>query len=322
MHSGLISHIIDGLVVFGSNVLLPFMGFMFITAIAARTLLYYTVKREEWFVNEFEKRMVHYLEHEKPSGPLSFYGVLKRLLEKTFYELFEQRGLMRRSRVDNILSPSDRIFLIQQGSAYLVRDSLKRAGQIKRTDEGFEELGDMAGDVLGKNPAFSRVLGLLPVGTVNDFVSQLPGLFVVGGIFGTFLGIMRALPELGGMDLNDPVGTKTVMDQFLMEVAFSMSTSVMGIFFSICSQSYNAFLNPERKFAEVVDKYHHVLTHLWRRTDTNEIPSMNTPFDEHKDPQVALAEISVQKELAAADGKKKNGHHGGGQQPPAMGKAA
>ena len=53
------------------------------------------------------------------------------------------------------------------------------------------------------NPCFRKVFGYIPISVSNDFLAVLPGLFIVGGIFGTFLGIMKALPELGGMEVSD-----------------------------------------------------------------------------------------------------------------------
>lgn len=302
-HASWITGLIDGLVVFGSNYLLPSVILLFFTAATARILIYYTVKRESWFVQEFEKRMLRAIDFSKVNKPLSFYVVLKRLLEKTFYEVFEQRSVMKREYIDHILTPGDRIFLVQQGCAYLVRDTLKRTALLKKDDNGFKELEEVSRGVLQNNVCFSKLFGIFSVSTLNSFISQLAGLFVVFGIFGTFLGIMRALPELSGMDINDAVGSKAVMEGFLAEVAFSMSASVIGILCSVLLQTINAFFNPEDVFMNVVDKYHDALIYLWRRCDTNEVPNGLPSFDEHKDPMDALAELSLQKELAAADQK-------------------
>jgi len=303
-HQAWITSLIDGLVVFGSNYLLPLVIGLFFVAAATRILIYYTVKREYWFVTEFEKRMLRAIDFSKTSGNLSFYVVVKRLLEKTFYEVFEQRSVMKREYIDHILSPSDRIFLVQQGCAYLVRDTVKRTALLKKNDEGLKELEEVSRGVLQNNVCFSKLFGIFSVTTLNSFISQLAGLFVVFGIFGTFLGIMRALPELSGMDINDAVGSKAVMEGFLAEVAFSMSASVIGILCSVLLQTINAFFNPEEVFYDVVDKYHDALVYLWRRCETNEVPSGLPKFDEHKDPMDALAELSLQKELSAADQKE------------------
>lgn len=323
--NSMLNSTVDLTVTFFTDWLMPLMFVAFLAGMAARTLVWYTVKREEWFVFEFEKRLTRFLEHDEAStrDPLSFYVALKRNLERTFYELFEVRSVMRRRRVDHVTEPADRIFLIQEGCAYLVRDTLKAARGLKKTAEEEEkrEMSGIAGYVMGNNAAFSRVLGLAPVAPVNDFLNQLPGLFIVGGIFGTFLGIMKGLPALSGMDLNNAEGTKQIMDDFLIKIAYSMGTSIIGIIFSVTMQIYNAFLNPERLFMQVVEKYDALLGLLWRRSDHNEIPNGLTPFDEHRDPVEALAELAVQKEITSAEQRRlktKTGTRAVGATPPAQ----
>lgn len=295
---------IDGLVLFGKELLLPVMTFFFFAGIAARVLIYITVKREEWFVKEFEKRARRFLEHENTHAKFSFYVVIKNLLEKTYYEVFEVRNSMRRRKMDNVMAPSDRIFLIQQGCAYLVRDTLRHAKILRKENTDEQMLFGVSKNVLANNPAFSKVLGIIPSGPLNDFTSILPGLFVVGGIFGTFLGIMKALPELGGMDLNDPTSTKAVMDTFLLKVAFSMATSTLGILYSVLFTVFNSFLNPEKLFVTVVDHYQEALSFLWKQAENNEIPANLPAFDEHKNPNEALAALAVQKQIAENDAKR------------------
>lgn len=287
------------------NGLLVVMLAAFIIGGISRALVYFTVSREHWFVLEFEKRLIRLMDFEKYHGPMSFYVLVKRLLHKTFYEIFEVRSVMRRRKIDHIMAPADRIFLVQPGCAYLVRDTLKRSKQLKFNEEGFEELKEMSSQVLATNACFSRLLGIFPLGPVNEVLDKLPGLFIVMGIFGTFLGIMNALPELGGMDLNDAVGTKVIMDNFLGKVSHSMVTSALGILMMILFQIYNALLNPERLFMEVVEKFHNTMTHLWRRCDSNAAPEGLPEFDEHKDPVEALAELALQKELNTLDQKSK-----------------
>ena len=306
---------IDGLVLFGKELLLPIMTLIFFGGLISRALLYFTVKREEWFVKEFEKRAQRFLEHENTHVKFSFYVTMKALLEKTFYELFEVRNSMRRRKVDNVMAPSDRIFLVQQGCAYLVRDTLRHTRILKKENTDEAMLLGISKNVLSNNACFSKILGIFPSGPINDLTSILPGLFVVAGIFGTFLGIMKALPELGGMDVNDPNSTKAVMDTFLLKVAFSMATSTLGILYSVLTQVFNSFFNPEKLFVEVVDRYQTSMSFLWKHSDNNDIPANLPTFDEHKNPNEALAALSVQKQVAEGDAKR---GHDQRRDPPVM----
>ena len=306
MH-GFTGQVLDLLVSFGKELLLPFLTISFFTAIILRSLVYWTIKRESWFVKEFDRRAQRYLTTHEFNGTESFAITLKRLLENTFYELFESRSIMRRRKVDHLMEPSDRLFLIQQGSAYLVRDTMKYASALRKDNQKEEkdELIEVSKQVLSNNPSFTKLFGIFPIGPLNDFLSQLPGLFIVGGIFGTFLGIMKALPELQGMNPSDAEGTKIIMDEFLTKIAFSMSTSTMGILYSVVFTIFNSFVNPEKLYVGIVNRYEHCLHQLWRKCSNNETNNGYSKFDENRDPVEALAELALQKELAAADSKNK-----------------
>lgn len=286
------------LIVFTKAIIMPIMFIVFFCALILRALVYYTVKREEHFAKEFEKRVNHHLDTDNHLEARSYFVMCKKLLEKTYYEMFEIRAIMKRRKADHIMEPSDRIFLVQQGMAYLVRDSLKEIKFIKY-DGNHPPLMELVKQIFATNPCFTRVFGILPVGPFNDFLNIIPGLFIVGGIFGTFLGIMQALPELGAMDIRDPESTKLVMDTFLAKIAFSMSTSTVGIMLSVTMTVYNNFLSPERLFVKIVDRMERSLFRLWCRCVDNRLPEQIPHFDEHRDPIEALATMSIEKGIAA-----------------------
>jgi hypothetical protein len=302
------------LIVFTKAIIMPMMFIGFFLACALRALIYYTVKREEFFAKEFEKRVNAHLEADSHIGSRSFFVVCKRLLEKTYYEMFELRAIMKRRKVDHILEPSDRVFLVQQGMAYLVKDTLKELKFVKY-DGIRPPLLDMVKGVFATNPCFTRVFGYLPVSVFNDLLNIIPGLFIVGGIFGTFLGIMQALPELGAMDIRDPESTKLVMDTFLAKIAFSMSTSTVGIMLSVTMTVYNNFFSPERLFVKIVDRFERSLFRLWSRCDDNRLPEQIPNFDEHRDPLEALASMAVDKGLTT--GGKRSAAEAAQNVPPA-----
>ncbi len=160
---------------------------------------------------------------------------------------------------------------------------------------------DIVKSIFANNPCFTRVFGIIPVGAFNDMLDIIPGLFIVGGIFGTFLGIMQALPELGAMDIRDPESTKLVMDTFLAKIAFSMSTSTVGIMLSVATTIYNNFLSPERLFTKIVERFERNLYRVWSRCDNNKLPEEIPNFDEHRDAVEALASMSIEKSIAGVE---------------------
>jgi len=279
--------------------LLPYvLSVIFAFGVFFRAVIYYTVKRHEWFAREFEKRVNRYVDTEIPGKvkDVSFYSLSKKMLERTYYEIFEVRDRMQRRKPDRMMATSDRIFLVKQGCAWLVKDILKQVKFLKWTNET-PKLLNITKATFHHNPCFNRVFGIIPMASMNDFISILPGLFVVAGILGTFLGIKGGLGSLGGMNLNELETAKNTMDAFLHEIAFAMASSIVGIAFSLSLHVWNTFLSPERAFVSMVDRFESSLDLLWYRSDNNIFPSNDKPFDEHKDPVEALAEEALNLEV-------------------------
>lgn len=292
---------VDVVVAFATDLLMPAMVGFFAFAIVLRVLTYYTVKREYWFSKEFAKRVQKFLSVRDENTEQSFYVITKRLLEITYYELFEVRAIMKRRNPDAIMTIADRIFLVQQGAARIVTDTLKHLKYLK-FDGDRPKFIDIANHVHSNNPCFNRVFGLIPVNVSNSFLNTVPGLFIVGGIFGTFLGIMKALPELGGMNLADIEGSKLIMDNFLLKISFSMSTSIAGIIFSVAMQLANTFFSSEKVYMEAVEKFEHELDLLWNLSSSNKLPSQISNFEAERDPIEVLAEDLISKELGVEVG--------------------
>jgi hypothetical protein len=299
MDGTVFGELLNTLKAFGHTLHFPLMGGIFLVALVLRAVIYYTVKRHEWFAREFERRVVHFLETQTDHKTTnwSFYVVSKRLLERTFYEIFEKREKERLSKHDTLVLTSDRLFLIKAGCAWLVHDLLRQI-RFLRYDGQPPKLVNITKNNFSKNPAFNRVFGWLPLVATNDLLNILPGLFVVGGIFGTFLSVMGAIPELSGMmSATDPSQSQQIMDVFLSGVATSMGASVIGIFLSVCTSLYNTAFNPERLHVDIVDRFENSLDLLWNYAHSNEVPSGLKPFDENRDPVEALAEAAMNQEL-------------------------
>ena len=75
--------------------------------------------------------------------------------------------------------------------------------------------------------------GVIPADTLTRFLNILPGLFIVGGIFGTFIGITSALPKIAAIDLSELDKATPILTAFVSDVAYSMNTSIAGICYSV-----------------------------------------------------------------------------------------
>lgn len=256
---------------FGNNALMPLMCLAFVGGLLIRFIIYFTVKAEAAFALEFEKRVHKHLADPKyQPGITSFHELTRKILERTHEEHYNLRSKHRRRRFDQITSITDRIFLIVEGGTRLISDTLSQTKYLRK-DGHTPRFLDIAKFVFESNPVFNRVLGIFPLGMFNDILNILPGLFVIGGIFGTFLGVMGALPELSHIDVNDVVKTKVIMDAFLLKMAFSMGTSIVGIVFSVALTVINAMLNPEGIYYAMVNKFTSALEFLWNDTTNNDV---------------------------------------------------
>lgn len=276
---------------------LPYaMASVFAVAVVMRWAIYYTVRRHEWFAREFENRVHKYLDSEaaKSTRNVSFYALTKKLLEKTFYETFAARD---RSNKDGIMGMNDRVFLVKQGCAWMVKDILKQLKYLKWSKET-PKLQTITKSTLQHNPCFNKVFGIFPMGAVNDLVSILPGLFIVAGILGTFLGIKGGLVQLGALDINDVENSKNIMDGFLHEIGFAMASSIVGIAFSLALHLVNTSMSPERVYHSLVERFESSMDLVWYRSENNELPENISQFDEHKDPVEALASEALALEVA------------------------
>ncbi len=284
----------DHLLGWAINFVLPTMILAFVFGLVSRALIFYTVKRHDWFAKEFEKRVQKFIESEDPGkqGSFSFYVLTKKLLEKTYYESFEVRDRLQRRKTDKMMAMSDRIFLVKPGAAWLVKDLLKQIKFLRWNDQN-PKLLNITKTTIQQNPCFNQVFGVIPISHVHEVVQILPAMFVIGGIFGTFLGIVKGLPALGQMDLGNMEVTKQIMDGFLHEISFAMNSSIMGIFFSVVMTIANTVFSPERVFVDMVDRFEGSLDLVWYRSNNNDYPVGGSTFDEHKDPAEALAEQAV-----------------------------
>jgi hypothetical protein len=132
----------------------------------------------------------------------------------------------------------------------------------------FEQIAEQVFDA---NPVYNRVFGIFPAASIRDILNSLPSIFIIGGIFGTFVGIMRALPDLGGFDLNNIEAARATMDAFLVRISFSMNTSIVGIILSVTFNFLNSMWNTETLENLAENKYRACLNFIWNEAKAQRI---------------------------------------------------
>jgi|GEM_PF-4413028 len=263
-----------------AEALYPMMFLAFFLGIIARVLLYYTVKTEYKFAKEFEKRTLRYLADPASEKIPNFYKAVRVQLEKTYFESFELRKRYKRRNLDHIATIADRLFLMQDGAQRLVKDTVKQA-RYMRKDGPPPRMLDVTKGIFDMNPVFTKLLGFIPIGLCNEMLSVLPGLFVIAGILGNFLGVSAGLPALSGLDLSNMEQTKTTMDTFITHISFSMVVSVVGIAFSVVMTILNTMFAADGVYFNLVNTYAGTLETLWNETSINEVDREDIFRDEN-----------------------------------------
>ena len=264
--------------------LILMMTIGFGAAIVLRILLFYAVKRQAWFVEEFEKRVYQGLSSfNTTEDGHSFFGLLKQILQRTYHEIFDLRAKFARRKHDKIMGVGDRAFLVQEGCARFIMDFLRQARYLKKDNSQSPKFDDLSKTIIANNPVFGRLFAILPVGLTNNVLNMLPSIFIICGIFGTFLGIMHALPSLGSMDIANAEASKAVMDAFLAKIAFAMNTSIVGILLSVLMSILNTMMSPENIYFNIVNKFTSAIELIWNKCDHNEMSSEDIRFIDARD---------------------------------------
>lgn len=263
--TALINHICTSAASFANNYLFTSMVLGFFGALVLKTLVHYMMHAQYNFTKEFEKRVHRHLDKEYDIDPdWDYEQVVGSIMQRTWVEIYQMRMKNMRRKLDRVYSLTDRMFLVEDGSKRLITDTLKEA---KYARPGKDiNLGATARFVMSINPYFNSLFGLIPVQTAQNLLGIMPGLFIIAGIFGTFLGITSGIPSLKGMDPTNAEMAKVTMGNFLDNMAFSLNTSVVGIFFSVCLTIVNTVFSSKQLHRESVHKLVHGLELLWEET--------------------------------------------------------
>ena len=265
-----IVEMINLIVQYATDYLMPLLLIAFCIAVIVRLLITVVINRQRRFVKEFCKRVNKEL-YSNPEAEGSFYDVSKRFLARTYFECFELRAKYKRRNSDHVMTIGDRVFLIQDGIIRLVDDFLKHARYLRKDASQQPDFQQISNNIFSSNPVFTRVFGLFSMSRSNEILNILPGIFIVAGIFGTFLGIMKALPELTGMDITDAAASKVVIDSFLIKISFALTTSILGIILSIIMSFLNTLFSPESTYMEIIDSFKSATEILWNKSANNKI---------------------------------------------------
>jgi len=124
----------------------------------------------------------------------------------------------------------------------------------------FTELTDR---VMNDDKNWTKLFGHIPIEGVSRMIDILPNLFIVFGVFGTFIGIAMALPEIANIDFNNLEGSSETLTRFVINVAFAMKTSIAGIAFSLILTFLNTFFPIQDMRERTFKKVETTMQILW-----------------------------------------------------------
>lgn len=256
-----------------AKIVMPIMLGSFVLGTLCRIFLYYYARAQNNFTLELEKRVRANLDMmggDEMLRPHSFQVFLADMMDLTIFECFELKNSRQRKSTDQASGLADRLFLVSDGVKRISVDTKRLIRHLRREESAHSRLEVITRTVFDSNPYFNKMVGLFPVSLMHDLTSILPGLFIVGGIFGTFLNISHGLPELGNIDLTRPDEAKQIMDLFLLSVSQSMVKSIVGIFLSVVMSLLNTFFAPEKLYLSALGRFTDTLDMAWNETLTNE----------------------------------------------------
>lgn len=117
--------------------------------------------------------------------------------------------------------------------------------------------------LLSQDDKWNKLIGPIPLDGISRLIDVLPSMFVVLGVFGTFVGISLALPEVAKIDFSNIETSGKTLGSFVINTTFAMKTSVAGIFSSLVLTLLNALYPIKDVRARIFRQIETTLQTLW-----------------------------------------------------------
>lgn len=264
------------IVAIGNN-LIPILGSVLCVALVLKWIAFRSGRRELQFMShvtgELDKRLES-AEHRPLKDPHDIERFVFNILDDV-KEALPDRGL----RGGNNYQTSPRHN--KQSLTSFASGKMTTIHSIKSQIDIFKSatapyFPEVTKRILKNNPNWNRLLGFLPIEPIIKLIDILPNLFIVGGIFGTFLGITSALPLISQIDLNNMDAATPILNQFVAQVAFSMQTSIFGIIFSVTLTLLNAMFPISALRSQIFKRLNQSIEGMWYRVHGHK----SDPFQE------------------------------------------
>ncbi len=251
---------------FFGNYLIEFMMALLASALVFRYLAYRHSKDDEAYYSRFTRELDTCIDEDKQKGlridDVDSYlsNILGRVNQKLPTQTLRfgtNKNVSERSSDDDRMSLGDYV-----GSKHGLIASIQGEGSIFncQVPPDFTELTDR---VMNDDKNWTKLFGHVPIEGVSRMIDILPNLFIVFGVFGTFIGIAMALPEIANLDFNNLEGSSDTLTRFVINVAYAMKTSIAGIAFSLVLTFLNTFFPIQDMRERTFKKVETTMQILW-----------------------------------------------------------
>lgn len=289
---------IEFILSFFSDYLIEVMMVLLSSALALRYVSFRHSKRDEAYFSHFTRELSSTIEEDK-AKMIKIEDVesyLTNLLGRVNQKL-PDRNLRGELANRNNAVRKDMALKDYVGSKHGMIASIQNESLVfhSKVAPNFPQLTDR---IMNNDENWSKIGGFIPIDGVTRMLDVLPTMFIILGVFGTFIGISMALPEIAKIDFTNLEGSGKTLSMFVVNVTFAMKTSIAGIFFSIVLTLLNTFFPIEAMRESTFEKVETVLQNLWyhvqsdrkKRSAEEEFSLMRETL------QLILEEIKGQKE--------------------------
>lgn len=248
-----------------ANLIMLMAGFL-LTALAFRYIAYKAGRRDEMYFKTFARGIEKQLDIEgKGSQIKEIEAWLTELLTKVTDQLPH-----RSMRQANMQGKSAGFRAGRESFTEFAEGRKSILFAIRQQLDAFKgayppNFDDLTTRVLEQDRQWKTVLGVVPVEMVSRMLDILPSLFVVGGIFGTFVGVMAGLPQIAQIDLNHIDQAGPILGSFVKDIAFSMNASIVGIACNIVMTVLNAMFPVAEVRSNIKQTVERSLELIWYR---------------------------------------------------------
>ena len=253
---------------FFSNYLIEFMGGMLVLGLIFRFASYRSSKNDNAyyasFTRELELNVERDKEESKEVGDVDHYisdilGRVSRKLPNRSIRFGQKQEEAKEESNDGKSVYSLRDYV--SGKQGLITNIQAESSVFHhQTPPNFTELTHR---IMSQDPDWTNIMKHFPIDGVTRMIDILPGLFIVFGVFGTFIGISMALPEIANIDFNDLDKSADTLMAFVLNVTYAMKTSIAGIFFSLILTVLNTMFPIKETRYRVFKKVETSLQMLW-----------------------------------------------------------